>query len=67
MYLRNIQARTCVSHDRVTHVDQARVDCLQMRDYFTQFSKEALGANITVDNVGVVVDIVSIEPIYQLL
>ena len=38
-----------------------------MRDYFTKFSQEALGPNIAIDNVRVMVDVVCIQAVYQLL
>ena len=38
-----------------------------MRDYFTKFSQEALGPNIAIDNVRVMVDVVCVQAVYQLL
>ena len=38
-----------------------------MQDYFTKLGEEALGSNIAVDNVRVMVDVVCIQTIYQLL
>ena len=38
-----------------------------MQDYFTKLGEEALGSNIAIDNVRVMVDIVCIQTIYQFL
>jgi hypothetical protein len=38
-----------------------------VRDYFTKFGEEALGPNIAIDNVRVMVDVVCVQAIYQLL
>ena len=38
-----------------------------MRDYFTKLGEEALGSNVTIDNVRVMVDFICIQTIYQLL
>ena len=63
VYLRNIQARACVTHYRVTDIDEGWVDRFQMGDYLTKFGKEALGPNIAIDDMGVMVDIVGIQTI----
>ena len=42
VYLRNIQARACVTHYRVTDIDKGWIDGFQVGDYFTKFGKEAL-------------------------
>ena len=67
LYLRNIQARTSVTHHWITHIDERWVHRFQMGDYFTKFGKKALGANIAINDVRVVVDIVCIQAIHQLL
>ena len=38
-----------------------------MRDYFTKFGQEALGPNIAIDNVRIMVDVVCVQAVYQLL
>ena len=38
-----------------------------MRDYFTKFGEEALGPNIAIDNVRIMVDVVRVQTVYQLL
>ena len=67
MYLRNIEAWPCVTHHWVTDIDKGWVHRFQVRDYFTKFSQEALGPNIAIDNVRVMVDVVCIQTVYQLL
>ena len=38
-----------------------------MQDYFTKLGEEALGSNITIDNVRVMVDVVCVQTVDQLL
>ena len=64
---RDIEAGAGVPHHGVADVDQARVDGLQVGDDAGQLGQEAPGADVAVDDVGEVVDLVCVQPVYQLL
>ena len=64
---RNIKTGSSVSHDRITNINQLRINTFQVRHNRCKLSKKTLRTNVSVDDVRVFVDVVGIETINQLL